>query len=381
MKQRRRPLPPEWEARVSTYDMYTSPVAAGTWDVPAAGAARFSWEYDSWRQQLLDLYQRGKDKQWDAVKRIDWEQPVNPLRVMETGEELTPIYGSRQWEKLNQSERDEVNHHLSSWLFSQFLHGEQGALTVAARIVESVPDMDSKFYAATQVMDEARHVELFSRFIKEKIGLFYPVNGDLAKLLADALSDSRWDLPYLGMQVLIEGLALAAFGVHRDLTGNPLVKQLLAYVMQDEARHVAFGRLALRDYYAGLTSAERAEREEFVVEGCYLMRDRFIAREVWERLDFDVEECVEFTDRSPTQVAFRQFLFSRIVPCVKDIGLWGSKVQRAYVDLGVMDAASGDLEALMRDDEETADRVEREHAAELAARKQEVGAAIASASE
>jgi hypothetical protein len=369
------------EACVSTYDMYSSPVAAGTWDVPAAGAARFSWEYDSGRQQLVDLYQRGKDKQWDAVKRIDWDQPVNPVRVMETGEELTPIYGSRQWEKLNQAERDEVSHHLASWLFSQFLHGEQGALTVAARIVESVPDMDSKFYAATQVMDEARHVELFSRFIKEKIGLFYPVNDDLAKLLADALSDSRWDLPYLGMQVLIEGLALAAFGVHRDLTGNPLVKQLLAYVMQDEARHVAFGRLALRDYYAGLTSAERADREEFVVEGCYLMRNRFIAREVWERLEFDVEECVEFTDRSPTQLAFRQFLFSRIVPCVKDIGLWGPKVQRAYVDLGVIDAAAGDLEALMRDDEETADRVEREHAAEFAARKQEVDAAIAAGAE
>ena len=238
---------------MSTYDMYTSPVATETWDVPAAGAARFSWEYDSGRQQLLDLYQRGKDKQWDATKRIDWEQPVNPLRVMETGEEIVPIYGSRQWEKLNQAERDELSRHLSSWLFSQFLHGEQGALTVAARIVESVPDVDSKFYAATQVMDEARHVELFNRFIKEKIGLFYPVNDHLAKLLADALSDSRWDLPYLGMQVLIEGLALAAFGVHRDITGNPLVKQLLAYVMQDEARHVAFGRLALRDYYAELT--------------------------------------------------------------------------------------------------------------------------------
>ncbi|MCW2896804.1 MAG: aminobenzoate oxygenase, partial [Actinomycetia bacterium] len=190
---------------MSTYDMYTSPVAAETWDVPATGAARFSWEYDSGRQQLLDLYQRGKDKQWDATKRIDWEQPVNPLRVMETGEEIVPIYGSRQWEKLNQAERDELSHHLSSWLFSQFLHGEQGALTVAARIVESVPDMDSKFYAATQVMDEARHVELFNRFIKEKVGLFYPVNDHLAKLLADALSDSRWDLPYLGMQVLIEG--------------------------------------------------------------------------------------------------------------------------------------------------------------------------------
>jgi hypothetical protein len=369
------------EANMSTYDMYSSPVASGTWDVPAAGATRFSWEYDSGRQTLLDLYQRGKDKQWDAAKRIDWAQPVDPCNVMQAGEEITPIYGSRQWEKLNQAERDEVSHHLASWLFSQFLHGEQGALTVAARIVESVPDMDSKFYAATQAMDEARHVELFSRFIKEKIGLFYPVNDDLAKLLADALSDPRWDMPYLGMQVLIEGLALAAFGVHRDITGNPLVKQTLAYVMQDEARHVAFGRLALRDYYAQLSAAELADREEFVVEGCYLMRNRFIAREVWERLDFDVEECVDFTDRSPVQQAFRQLLFSRIVPCVKDIGLWGPKVQHAYVDLGVIDAAAGDLTVLMRNDEETADRLEREHAAEFAARRQEVDGVISSAAD
>src|ERR1700755_2822523 len=290
--------------------MYTSPVSRQTWDVPATGAARFSWEYDSGRQQLLDLYQRGKDKQWDETKRIDWEQPFNPLRLMETGEELVPIYGSRQWEKLNQAERDELSHHLSSWLFSQFLHGEQGALTVAARIVESVPDMDSKFYAATQTMDEARHVELFSRFVKEKIGLVYPVNAHLAALLADALSDSRWDLPYLGMQVLIEGLALAAFGVHRDISNKPLVTQLLAYVMQDEARHVAFGRLALRDYYKELTSAELADREEFVVEGCYLMRNRFRQQEVWERMGFDVDVCLEFTDHSPVQQLFRTLLFS-----------------------------------------------------------------------
>ena len=363
---------------MSTYDLYTRPVPPGTWDVPAAGAARFSWEYDDGRQRLLDLYQRGKDKQWDAAKRIDWDQPVDPFNVMEAGDAINPIYGSRQWEKLNEAERDEVGHHLSAWLFSQFLHGEQGALTVAARIVESVPDMDSKFYAATQVMDEARHVELFSRFLKDKIGLFYPVNPDLATLLGDALTDSRWDMPYLGMQVLIEGLALAAFGVHRDIAGNPLVKQVLAYVMQDEARHVAFGRLALRDYYAQLTSAELADREEFVVEGCYLMRNRFIAREVWERLGFDVPECVDFTERSPVQQAFRQLLFSRIVPCVKDIGLWGPKVREAYVDLGVIAAADSDLDALMSADEDIADRLEREHAAEFATRKQEVDAAISS---
>jgi len=355
------------------------PGATGTWDVPAAGAARFSWEYDDGRSQLLDLYQRGKDKQWDATKRIDWSIPVNPCNVMEQTEELNPIYGSAQWEKLNQKERDELDHHLSAWLFSQFLHGEQGALTVAARIVESVPDMDSKFYAATQAMDEARHVELYSKFMRDKIGLYYPINPDLATPLADALSDSRWDMPYLGMQVLIEGLALAAFGVHRDITGNALVKQILAYVMQDEARHVAFGRLALRDYYAQLTAAERADREEFVVEGCYLMRNRFRGQEVWERLGFDVEECLEFTENSPIQQAFRTLLFSRIVPCVKDIGLWGDKVQRAYADLGVLDAAASDLEALMRDDEDIAERLEAEHAAEFAARKAEVDAAISSA--
>jgi len=145
---------------VSTYDLYTTPVEKGTWDVPSTGAARFSWEYDEGRQRLLDLYQRGKDKQWDATKRIDWDLPVDPTNVMATSEELVPIYGSRQWEVLSQAERDELGLHLGSWLFSQFLHGEQGALTVAARIVESVPDMDSKFYAATQTMDEARHVEL-----------------------------------------------------------------------------------------------------------------------------------------------------------------------------------------------------------------------------
>ncbi|HEX9554490.1 MAG TPA: ferritin-like domain-containing protein [Streptosporangiaceae bacterium] len=366
---------------MSTYDHYVTEVKPGTWDVPATGAARFNWDYDNGRSRLLDLYQRGKDKQWDATKRIDWEIPVNPANVMEQTDEICPIYGSRQWDKLNQAERDELNEHLSSWLFSQFLHGEQGALTVAARIVESVPDIDSKFYAATQVMDEARHVEIYQRFIRDKIGIYYPINDDLAKLLGEALADGRWDYPYLGMQVLIEGLALAAFGVHRDMSNNALVTQLLAYVMQDEARHVAFGRLALRDYYAELTQTEREEREEFLIEGCYLMNNRFRAQEVWERLDFDVDECMEFTDKSPVQQAFRSLLFTRIVPCVRDIGLWGPKVRHAFADLGVLAAADSDLETLMKADEDLAERIDEEkYAAELAARKAEVDAAISAAS-
>ena len=356
-----------------TTDRYVSPVEPGTtWNVPVTGAARFNWEYDEGRDRLLSLYQKGKDKQWDAQKRIDWDLEVDPVNVAGFPDEFNPLFGSEIWDKMNQRERDDFGRHQGSWLFSQFLHGEQGALTVSARIVETVPDLDSKFYAATQVMDEARHVELYSRFMEDKLGMYYPINQDLAKLLAESLEDSRWDLPYLGMQVMIEGLALAAFGLYRDMSTTPLVKQLLAYVMQDEARHVAFGRLALKDYYAELTDRERAEREEFVVEGCYLMRDRFRGEEIFQQLGLPVAECMEYVDNSQMYQLYQSLLFTRIVPCVRDIGLWGDKVQKAYADMGVLDAAKGDLTTLMRQDEEIAEEYDRE----LAARKSEVADAI-----
>lgn len=341
------------------------------WAFAGGAPTQFTWEYEDGRDRLLALYQKGKDKQWDSVTRIDWDLDVDPFDVMGTPEHEMSIYGSRQWGKLNAENKQVLRQHLASWEFSQFLHGEQGALITSARIVETVPDLDSKFYAATQVMDEARHAEIFSRFVHGKIGLVYPINPYLQQLLEDALSDSRWDMAYLGMQVLIEGLALAAFGVLRDRTDKPLPKQILAYVMQDEARHVAFGRLALRDYYAQLSSRELADREEFVIEGCYLMRDRFRMQEVWETLDYDVAECLEYMDKGQRVRAFRRHLFSRIVPCVKDIGLWGPRVREAYQDMGVLEMADLDLTTLMADDENRAELQDAERR-ELAARKHEV---------
>ena len=344
---------------MSTKDKYSIPTEMQTWDLPMQGDARFTWEYDEPRDRLLSLYQKGKDKQWDSEKRIDWSVEVDPYNALGLPEGMVPIHDTDFYKKMNQKERDEVALHMQSWQFSQFLHGEQGAMICSARIVEGVPDLDAKFYAATQTMDEARHAETYARFLQEKLGLVYPINPYLKALLDDTLSDSRWDMPYLGMQVLIEGLALAAFGIFRDLATTPLPKQILAYVMQDEARHVAFGRIALRDYYSQLTDAERSEREEFVVEGCYLMRDRLRAQEVWETLDLPLEECLEATDNSPIMQGFRTMLFTRIVPCVKDIGLWGDKVQKAYADMGVLDMAGVDLDALMKADEDTAEALDR----------------------
>jgi hypothetical protein len=257
-------------------------------------------------------------------------------------------------------DKGELRKHYASWQFSQFLHGEQGAMVCAARIVESVPDLDAKFYSATQTMDEARHAEIYARFLQEKIGMLYPINDNLQSLLGDTLRDSRWDMPYLGMQVLIEGLALAAFGMIRDTTDKPLPKQILAYVMQDEARHVAFGRMALRDYYTQLSDAELREREEFVIEGCYLMRDRLRGVEVLENFGIPKAEAEEYSEQSEFLRLFRQLLFSRIVPCVKDIGLWGERLQQAYVDMGVFEMGDSNLDLLMAQDEEVAERLDAE---------------------
>ncbi|MGV0749274.1 ferritin-like domain-containing protein [Mycolicibacter minnesotensis] len=361
---------------MTTRDKYTEVPEPYSWEVASVGDARFTWEYDDGRARLLSLYQKGKDKQWDAQSRIDWSQDVDPMNPIGLPDEFHPLFGSPMWESADEARRAEMRQHSQAWQFSQFLHGEQGAMVCAAKIVQVVPDLDAKFYAATQTMDEARHVEAFSRFLQEKIGLVYPINKNLTALLDDTLHDSRWDMPYLGMQVLIEGLALAAFGVQRDLAApDSLAKKVLAYVMQDEARHVAFGRISLKDYYSELTQAERDDREEFVVDACYLMRDRFRGEEVFETLGLDVKECAKWVDSSPSMTQFRSHLFSRIVPIVKDIGLWGPKVQKAFRDMGVLDMAGFDIEALMKADEDQAESLDRAHA-EMAMRAVEVNEVI-----
>jgi hypothetical protein len=361
---------------MSSAPKYAVPVDVNErWTVEVNSPSQFTWEYDDGRDRLLSLYQKGKDKQWDTTKRIDWSIPVEPHNPIGLPDEFNPFRGADFYERFTQKEKDNFAQHQAAWTWSQFLHGEQGAMVVSARIVETVPDLDSKFYAATQTMDEARHVETFAAFLQDKVGLMMPVNDDLAKLLKEALVAKEWDYAYLGMQVLIEGLALAAFGVFRDMATNPLAKQLLAYVMQDEARHVAFGRMALRDYYQELTDKERDEREEFVVEGCWLMRNRFLGQEVYETLELPVDECMEISENSEITKAFRSHLFSRIVPCVKDIGLWGDKVQKCYAEMGVLDMAGFNLDELMKADEDYAEQVDREKS-EFAARAAEVDQAI-----
>src|SRR5881398_25292 len=339
---------------MATMFRYQLPVEQTGWTLSGETQTSFTWEYEDERSKLLALYDKGKKQQWDAATRIDWSQDLDPENPQEIDDRLIPIFGSAIWEKLTDKEKVHLRHHQQAQTLSQFMHGEQGALMAAARIVQTVPDLDAKFYAATQVMDEARHVEAYARLLNEKLGIAYPITPGLKALLETVLTDRRWDMTYLGMQILIEGLALAAFQRIRDNAKNRLAASVNAYVMQDEARHVAFGRLALRDYYPQLSQAERDEREEFVVAACYHMRDRFLSEEVWETLGLPVEECVAYVERSEMMRQFRSTLFSRIVPTIKDIGLWGPKIRRAYANMGIIGYAEVDSEELSRQDERVA---------------------------
>ncbi len=351
---------------MSSTFLYQLPVEQTEWKINGQTETRLTWEYEDGRDSLLKLYSKGKKQQWDAADRIDWSCDLDPENPMLMPDEAIRIFGSPMWDKLTESERRRVRHHSQAWQISQFLHGEQGALVCTAKIVEQVPNLDAKFYAATQVMDEARHVEAYSRLLHEKFELSYPITPPLQSLLTNIIEDSRWDFTYLGMQVMIEGLALAAFQAIRDMSRNPLAAAVNAYVMQDEARHVAFGRFALRDYYPQLTQAERDEREEFVIEASYHMRDRFSAAEMWPVLGLPQQACVDWGEQSEGLRNFRTRLFSRIVPIIRDIGLWGPKVQSAYEKMGLLAFADTDTDALLEADQQVAEEFDaRQHVAQM----------------
>jgi hypothetical protein len=344
---------------MSTLFRYTLPVEETHWKFQGAGETTFTWNYDAASEDLLKLYSKGKQQQWDAEKRIDWSLEVDPDDPMQMDDSVVPLYGTPLWNRMSDKQKSELRYHSQVFNLSQFLHGEQGALICAARIVQDVPTIESKFYAATQVMDEARHVEAYRRLLTEKFRFVYPISKPLKTLIEQALTDKRWDFTYLGMQVLIEGLALVAFQRIRDYSKNPLCQAVNAYVMQDEARHVAFGRLALRDYYPQLSDAERREREEFVIEGCYHLRDRFNSPEMWERLGIDLKDALREVDGSEGQIRFRKRLFSRIVPIVKDIGLWSERVRKVYAEMGVIHYGDSDAQTMLDRDNEVAEEFDR----------------------
>ena len=295
----------------------------------------YTWNYDTVRQELRNLYEKAKREQWNATSQLAWDTSVDPEAELVPDFQI-PVYGTHIWEKLTPGDIRKLRREALSWTLSQFMHGEQGALLATAQIVTATPLIESKFYAASQVMDEARHVEVYARYLREKLSGAYPINRHLRALLDQILTDSRWDMKYLGMQIMVEGLAMAAFGYMHKMCNEPLLTELTHYVMKDESRHVAFGVLSLNDYFGQLTAAERREREEFLYEGCRLMRDRLLMEDVWEVMGWPVDEVREIVLHSPQMQEFRKMLFSKIVPNVKRLGLLSPYVRERFAELGIL---------------------------------------------
>lgn len=295
----------------------------------------YTWGYTETRAKLRDLYDKAVHAQWIADEVLPWDTSVD-LTMPMGPDQLMPLWGSDILARMTAKEKEQMNVEVTAWTLSQFLHGEQGALLATAQLVDSVQDLDSKLYAGSQVADEARHVDVYNRYLHQKVGFSYPVSPHLKTLLDLVLKDSRWDMKFLGMQIMVEGLALAAFGMIRNNTREPLLRELTAYVMGDEARHVAFGVLSLRDYYREQPEAVKREREDFVFEAARLMRDRFLFQEVWEKLGLPVKECVDIALNNQGQVLFRQMLFSKIVPAIKKMDLLSDRQRQRFAELGIL---------------------------------------------
>jgi hypothetical protein len=317
------------------------PASGASQSVPVAMDTRFDWEYALERESLLALYEKGKVLTWNASD-LDWSIDVDMEKIMGarvaagSNDVMNQLMAPPR--PLDARESVEMQLNMNAWMLSQFLHGEQGALVATAKIVQQAPTEEAKFYAANQVADEARHVEVYHRYLTEKLGCSYEVNPQLQTLLDQIVSDSRWDVTYLGMQIMVEGLALAAFGMIRlQLPEEPLIQEITARIMSDEARHVAFGVLSLEGLYTGeLSAAELREREDFVIEATHLMRDRLLMEQVYERLGFDVVEWTAWARKTPFMTGFRQMLFSKIVPNLKRLGLLTPRVREAYAKLGIL---------------------------------------------
>lgn len=302
---------------------------------------QFNWSYVSDHPEMAELYRRAKAGQWDS-DALPWDTSVDlddPHLGLVPASFLDWELGRSLGIRLDEKEKVRLLRDLGAWTLSQFLHGEQGALHAAAQVTGAVPFRDGKFYGGTQVMDEARHVEVFSRYLNTKIGKLYPVQDNLFTILDALMTDARWDIKFLGMQIMIEGLALGAFGIMYRRTGEPLLKELLKNVIRDEVRHVHYGVVALREHIKQLTKAERREREDWALQVALLMRNRWLAYEVydeWFSGTLSRASWRRFTQGAPGAVEFRALMFGRLIPNLRAIGLLTERVQPAYEEAGLM---------------------------------------------
>ncbi len=301
----------------------------------------WDFDYEPTHQDLQTLYETAKKNQWNGSTAIDWSRPIGKegpvLNV------AVAFQGTQFFSRLTPEEQKEVEIKVSAWRLSQFLHGEQGALLVASQLVNPLPELDAKLYASTQVVDEGRHVEVFERYVKQ-LHKIYPVDPLLKGLIDEILVSELWELKLLGMQMLIEGLAIAAFNLMRKQTGDPTLAELLDYVLQDEGRHVNFGYFALKRSIPAMDEPTRGYLEDFALKACDAMyaRDERTGfqsiKTVWNEMGWDADKVWRDTvANSATTKTFNRLLFTEVlIPRLQRLQLISSRLEPRYRQIGLL---------------------------------------------
>lgn len=306
---------------------------AEIFQTPLTGA--YNWDYSIQDDRIKKLYELGKSLNWNAETDLDWSQNF-PRDQSPSAANFNPFVDYPPYQALSEADKIKFSWHTLANQLSQFLHGEQGALLVASQLVSCAPTYNAKLYAASQAFDEARHVEVFNKYLQTKVKIVYPVNKVLKLILDKVLTDPRWDLKFIGMQVIIEGMALAAFNTMQMSAKDPLLRQLVSYVIRDEARHVTFGINYLEEFVKTLSPAEIEDRAEFAYETCVVMRERLIPTDVFEQFGWNVEEARGVALQGEFMKHFRNLLFTRVMPNLKRIGLLTDKIRPKFEALGIL---------------------------------------------
>ena len=313
-------------------------------DLDTAMKVVYQWNYDPDVEELRRLYCKATEAQWIAERDIDWDRPIDRDLFASTplGAAI-PIEKTSYWKSLDEETVWELSRRTAAFRLSNFLHGEQGALMVAAQLVNAVPHTDAKFYAATQTMDEARHVEVFARYI-EKLDEVRPIAAPLKSVLDATLQTGDWLKKLVGMQIVVEGLALYSFRDMRNVTEEPLLKDLLTYVARDEARHHAYGVQYVSRCIPELDDAQRTELEDFALEASRTLIDSrnqqtFFteALKIWAEVGVDAGELLQSLQAERDELT-RHFKPGRrlgpvtgfVIPTLRRCGLLSERVATHY---------------------------------------------------
>jgi len=308
-------------------------------------------DYDVHAPDMRRLYENAKRDQWNVSRDIPWDMQVDLERgVFHDG--LIDAYGSSYWDKLDVRRRNELNIEFSAWRLSQLLHGEAGAALACSQLVQMVPTTDSKFFMATQVVDEARHSEVLSRYLKEKLGdRIYPMTANLKELFDQLIGCGKWYIKTIGLQLVAETLAVSLFRMLAESSQDPLLREVCRRILSDGSRHMGFGVLSLPEQIAQLTEAERNEVEDFSKEALKLVLTGQFPTEVYEKVGFspsEIEgikryrvEAAKGTEQALFRQLFRREMHQQVVGNMAKVGLLSERIKSHLASLGFDPNADG----------------------------------------